>query len=261
MVYYILSLFNFPVQFQIDGNFYNFHYLFETLAFFVGVRLYYYLRKGVKDQISDTNRLWIMLGAMLGALIGSRVIAVLESPGDLDHISLSTLFASKTIAGGLLGGLFGVEIIKKVLGVKIASGDLYVIPIIVALFIGRIGCFLMGVTEPTYGITTHFFMGMNLGDGLKRHPVMLYEMIYLILMLILFKSIKHLEMLNGDRFKLFMVLYFLYRFIIEFYKPYQPLFLNLSSIHWSALFILVYYYKFLLRVFTSKFFTKQSIYL
>lgn len=238
----------FPFQFELFGSQYHYHYIFETLAFIIGVRLYYYFKKGVVDPISDENRLWIMLGAMLGALIGSRVIAVLETPEVIHHLSFSILYQSKTIVGGLLGGLFGVELIKKIIGVNIASGDIYVIPILVALIIGRIGCFSMGIDEPTYGVPTHFFMAMDLGDGILRHPIMLYEMIYLVLLIFLFNSLKHKELINGDRFKLLMVFYFLFRFLVEFLKPYQSLFLNLSSIHWSALFIFIYYYKFIIRI-------------
>ncbi|GGI24256.1 prolipoprotein diacylglyceryl transferase [Pedobacter mendelii] len=250
----------FPFQFKLFGDYYHYHYIFETLAFIIGVRLYYYLKKGIKDPISDENRLWIMLGAMLGALIGSRIIAVLETPATLNQITFFTLYQSKTIVGGLLGGLFGVELIKKIIGVKIASGDLYVIPIIAALFIGRIGCFSMGIDEPTYGIPTNFFTGMDLGDGIKRHPIMLYEMSFLILLLLLFRLIKRKDMLNGDRFKLLMVLYFLFRFLVEFIKPYQPLFLHLSSIHWSALFIFLYYYKFISRTLNVAFIEKGKEY-
>ena len=238
----------FPFQFELFGNQYHYHYIFETFAFIIGVRLYYYYKKGIVDQISDENRLWIMLGAMLGALIGSRVVAVLETPEVLHHLSFSVLYQSKTIIGGLLGGLFGVELIKKIIGVNIASGDIYVIPILVALIIGRIGCFSMGIDEPTYGIPTHFFTGMDLGDGILRHPIMLYEIVYLVLLIFLFNGLKHKELINGDRFKLFMVLYFLFRFLIEFIKPYHSLFLNLSSIHWSALFIFIYYYRFIIRI-------------
>lgn len=238
----------FPVQFQLFGEWYHWHYIFELLAFFIGVRLYYFLKRGIQDPISDENRLWIMLGAMLGALLGSRIIAILETPETLGQLTFNVLYQSKTIVGGLLGGLFGVEQIKKTIGVKTASGDIYVIPIIVALFIGRIGCFLMGVDEPVYGVETSFFMGMDLGDGLKRHPVALYEMIYMLVLFCVFIGIRKRKMRNGDRFKLFMVLYFLFRFCIEFIKPYHPLMLNLSSIHWSALFIFLYYHKFIFRM-------------
>lgn len=241
----------FPVRIELFGGLYHLHYFFEVLAFFLGIRLYYYLKKRIADPISDENRLWILLGAMTGALLGSRVVALLEDPDNFNHLTFSLIYQSKTIAGGLLGGLFGVELIKKAIGVKTASGDIYVVPIIVALFIGRIGCFSMGIDEPVYGNPTSFFTGMDLGDGIKRHPVMGYEMIFLIFLLMLFYAIRHKVLVNGERFKLFMVLYFAFRFGFEFLKPYHSLFLDLSSIHWSALFIFLYYYKFILRSVTS----------
>ena len=239
---------NLPIQIELFGERFHLHYIFEVLAFFIGIRVYYYLKRNTVDPISDENRLWILLGAMVGALIGSRLVALLEDPSNLSHLSISLIYESKTIVGGLLFGLFGVELIKKAIGVRVASGDLYVVPIIVALFIGRIGCFSMGIDEPVYGVETKFFMGMDLGDGLKRHPIILYEMIFLLSLLLVFYLIRNKVMLNGDRFKLFMVLYFLFRFFIEFLKPYHPLFLDLSSIHWSALFIMAYYYKFEYRL-------------
>ncbi|MFH6958752.1 prolipoprotein diacylglyceryl transferase [Flavobacterium aquidurense] len=242
----------FPFQFEIFEKTFYWHFIFETLAFFIGIRVYYFLKKRIQDPISDTNRLIIMIGAMIGALIGSRVIALLENPSQIAHQTLLSLYQNKTVAGGFLGGLMGVELIKKCIGVKIASGDLYVIPIIVALFIGRIGCFSMGIAEPTFGNETTFFTGMNLGDGLKRHPIALYEMVFMILLFIFFKKIKTKNLINGDRFKLFMVLYFLFRFLVEFLKPYEPLFFHLSSIQWSSLFIFGYYHKFLCRIFAFK---------
>lgn len=249
---------NFPVQFEFAGKFYHWHFLLETLAFLVGVRLYYFLRRGIADPISTENRLWILLGAMLGALIGSRLFAVLEDPAHLNELNFQVLYASKTIAGGFLGGLLGVELIKKMIGVNIASGDIYVIPILVALIIGRWGCFLMGIAEPTYGKPTNFLLGMDLGDGIKRHPVMLYEIFYALCLLLFFILIRKIRLPNGERFKLFMVLYFLFRFLVEFLKPYQSLMLNLSSIHWSAIIIFIYYYKFLWRICTGKLFRQAA---
>jgi len=249
---------DFPVQFRFAGQQYHWHFLLETLAFLVGVRLYYFMRKGGDDPISSQNRLWIMLGAMLGALIGSRLFAILEDPAHLNQLNFQVLYASKTIAGGLLGGLFGVELIKKIIGVRIASGDIYVIPILVALIIGRWGCFLMGVAEPTYGKPTDFLLGMDLGDGIKRHPVMLYEILFASFLLVFFILIRSKKLPNGEKFKLFMVLYFLFRFLMEFLKPYQSLFLNLSSIHWSAIIIFIYYYKFLWRLLSGKLFRQTA---
>lgn len=238
----------FPVTFNLFETVAPIHYFFETMAFIVGIRVYYYLKKEILDPISDINRLWILLGAMIGALVGSRLIAVLESPDTLNQVTFLSLYQSKTVAGGFLGGLFGVEGVKKIIKVNIASGDIYVFPIIIAVFIGRIGCFLSGIAEPTFGIETSFFMGINLGDGKFRHPVALYEMIYMVLLFVLFYKLKSKSLNNGERFKLFMVLYFLYRFLVEFIKPYHPLFLHLSSIQWSAIFIFIYYPRFIKRI-------------
>ena len=70
------------------------------------------------------------------------------------------------------------------------SGNLYVFTIIIAVFIVRINCFLFGTKEPTFGLETTFFTGMNLGDGLKRNPVMLDEMGFMLVILMIFRLLK-----------------------------------------------------------------------
>lgn len=236
---------HFPIEISLFGDTIYLHLIFETLAFIIGVRVYYFLRNKKTDIISSNNRLWIMLGAMIGALIGSRVIAFLEMPSAFHQQTLLTFYQNKTIVGGLLGGLFGVEIIKLIIGEKQSSGDMYVIPLIVAIFIGRIGCFSMGIAEQTYGIPTTLFTGMDLGDGVKRHPVALYEMGFMLILLLMFTTLKFKDFKNGEQFKLFMILYFAYRFSVEFLKPYESIFLGLSIIQWCAIFIFIYYASFI----------------
>ncbi len=161
------------------------HMVLETLSYFVGFRYFVYLRSKQGDNIDQSNRLWILIGATFGALLGTRILGLLEAGPKLFTVEkplevwLLALFSSKTIVGGLLGGLLGVEGIKKIIGEKSSSGDLFTYPLILAMMIGRFGCFSMGVFEPTYGVETTFFTGMDLGDGLLRHPVALYEVLYL----------------------------------------------------------------------------------
>jgi prolipoprotein diacylglyceryltransferase len=50
-----------------------------------------------------------------------------------------------------------------------------------AMIIGRIGCFLTGIYEETYGIPTDSVFGMHLGDQYLRHPVALYEIVLILL--------------------------------------------------------------------------------
>ncbi|HET6990872.1 MAG TPA: prolipoprotein diacylglyceryl transferase family protein, partial [Bacteroidia bacterium] len=140
------------------------HLIFELAAFFVGFRYYIFLRKKSGDSIRELNRIWIIVGATAGALIGSRILGAFEDPSWLHSISLKTLFVAlnnKSIVGGLFGGTLGVELTKKILHEKQRSGDLFVFPILLALFIGRIGCFLTALADHTAGRPTNLPWGID----------------------------------------------------------------------------------------------------
>ena len=153
--------------------------------------------------------------------------------------------------GGLFGGLLGVELTKKIIGEKQSSGDLFVFPIIVGIFIGRIGCFLSGINEFTYGNETTFFLGMNLGDGLNRHPIALYELLFLLLLFLFLWKLKRRDLKNGLLFQYFMISYFTFRFFIEFIKPNVFFILGLSSIQILCLICLLYYNKTIINLFKN----------
>ncbi len=234
-----------PFEPQLFGYNINIHLVLEYLAFFLAFRYYVILRRKSNDAISSNNRLSIILGAALGALIGSRVVGVLENPVfEWSQQNVIQLLNTKTIMGGLFGGLLGVELAKKYISETQSSGDLFVFPIILGIFIGRVGCFLSGINEFTYGKETAFFTGMDLGDGILRHPTSLYELVFLIL---LFFGLKRLQnspnLKNGDLFKWFMILYFGFRFCIEFLKPNVFYVLGLSTIQVLCVGCWLYYLK------------------
>ncbi|MCT4581011.1 MAG: prolipoprotein diacylglyceryl transferase [Flavobacteriales bacterium] len=241
-----------PFEPAILGVQLNVHLILEYLAFFVAFRYYVFLRKRTEDVISSNNRLSIVLGAALGALIGSRVVGILENPLLMANQNWLELMNTKTIMGGLFGGLLGVELAKKIIGEQQSSGDLFTFPIIVGIFIGRIGCFLMGIKEFTYGKATTFFMGMDLGDGISRHPIALYELFFL---MVLFWGLKKLnqkqKLAYGLTFQWFMIAYFLFRFFIEFLKPNEFLLLGLSTIQYLCILCVVYYHKTIINVFRN----------
>lgn len=234
-----------PFEPQLFGFNINVHLVFEYLAFFVAFRYYVVLRRKYRDHISSNNRLSIILGAALGALIGSRVVGILENPVfELSQHNIIQLLNTKTIMGGLFGGLLGVELAKKIIGETKSSGDLFVFPIILGIFIGRIGCFLSGVNEFTYGKETSFFTCMDLGDGVLRHPTSLYELVFLVLLFFGLKQLQNNSNLkNGDLFKWFMIAYFTFRFFIEFLKPNVFFVFGLSTIQVLCVVCWVYYLK------------------
>jgi prolipoprotein diacylglyceryltransferase len=229
----------------------NIHLILEYLAFFIAFRYYVYLRKHKVDTISTMNRLSIILGAIIGALIGSRLVGFLEYPFiEISQENIIQIMNTKTIMGGLFGGLLGVELAKKIIGEKQTSGDLFTLPIILGIFIGRIGCFLSGTNEFTYGSKTNFFTGINLGDDVLRHPIALYELLFLVVLFIILKKIQlQNKIKRGALFQYFMISYFSFRFLIEFIKPNQFFILSLSSIQILCLICLIYYYKTIIHIF------------
>ena len=131
-----------PFEPKVFGFDIRVHLILEYLAFFLGFRYYLHLKKGYKDLIQGQNRLSIIIGAIFGALLGSRLIGYLENPIPLQStVQLIALLDVKTIMGGLFGGLLGVELAKKIIGESHSSGDLFTLPIILGIMIGRVGCF------------------------------------------------------------------------------------------------------------------------
>lgn len=239
---------HFPVSIHLFGQSILLHVVLETGAFFVGFRYYLYLKKRQPDRISADNRIWILIGAMAGALLGSRLVGGLEQPVEMlqSPNRLLYFYQNKTVLGGLLGGLLGVEGIKKLIGEKHSSGDLLTYPILLALIIGRAGCFSMGVHEETYGVPTTSVFGMHLGDAYLRHPVALYEVVYAIcIWWLLYQLRKTYPLAEGALFKIFMISYCSFRFVLDFIKPHFTFPIGLSTIQIVSLLGLLYYYRYI----------------
>ncbi len=236
---------SFPLNLPLFGQNIPSHSILETLSYFIGYRFYLFLKHKWKDDYGDEARLNIFVGAILGAAIGSKLLGFLEHKilWSLALENIIHIMAAKTILGGLIGGTIGVEIVKFFCKIKRSSGDLYVFPIILGIIIGRIGCFLDGVNDGTWGNKTSFIMGIDGGDGVLRHPTPLYEIIFLSLLFISLWKIKPKIKTEGDLYKIFLGSYCFWRFSIEFIKPIEThTILNLSFIQMASILMIVYYF-------------------
>jgi phosphatidylglycerol:prolipoprotein diacylglycerol transferase len=218
------------------------HWLFETLAYTLAGYVYARSRRREGDVVPTRTRWWVIGAAALGGFVGSRLLSLAEDPLELRrHWSdPAYLAAGKTIVGGLLGGLIAVEWIKRRLGVAVATGDLLAVPLVVGIAVGRLGCFLSGLTDRTYGIATRLPWGVDFGDGIARHPTQLYEIVFLAGLGGLLVAAAPRLPFAGDRFKLFMLSYLAFRFAIDFIKPAARIG-GLSAIQWAALAAIAYY--------------------
>jgi prolipoprotein diacylglyceryltransferase len=135
------------------------------------------------------------------------------------------------VVGGLLGGWFGVEIAKRMTGIRRRTGDLFVLPLCVSIAVGRVGCLLAGLADDTYGKPTSLPWALDLGDGIGRHPVQLYEILYLVLVGVLLST--NIRLAEGARFRIFLAAYLAWRIAIDFLKP-QPLIHGMNPIQWAC---------------------------
>lgn len=236
----------FPINLRFSGVEIDSHLIFELLSYTIGFRYYLYLKKNTVDPINNSDRLWIFIGACFGGLVFSRLLSALEDfPTFINPATpIYYYFVNKTILGGLLGGLMGVEVTKKLLKVTSSSGDLMTFPLILGIMIGRVGCFLAGLKDGTHGTASNLPWAIDLGDGIRRHPTSLYEIVFLATIWFLIVNLeKRVTLANGSKFKIFLIGYLFYRFFSEFIKPVYFFPFGLTSIQIACFFGLLYYSK------------------
>ena len=241
----------FPVYFWIGSWRIHPHILFEGLAYAIAFRLLL-LKVRRQDNIPATHRSSVIVGGMIGALLGAKLLVLLQHIyliWESKENFLFLLLQGKTVVGALLGGLIGVELTKKLIGVKESTGDAFVYPLIVGTAVGRIGCFLTGLSDRTYGIATNLPWGVDFGDGILRHPTQLYEIIFLLALMVFLRFRSRYDRQSGDLFKFYMIGYLGFRFLIDFIKPdFHPI-LGLSAIQIACLAGVLYYYRSIPKMF------------
>lgn len=233
----------FPVFIPLGPWWVHPHLFFETLAYFLGARLYFALRRRWADPLQTSTRLSVVAGAALGAGLGSHLVHLLdELPLWLaGQVTLQSLLSGKSLVGGLLGGLLGVEFAKKLVGEQRSTGDLFVLPLCLGILLGRLGCFFTGLEDHTYGVPTALPWGVDFGDGVRRHPTQLYEAAFVLLVAVLSLVLRKHERRSGDLFRRFMVLDLAFRLGVDFLKPDPRPWLGMSAIQWVCVGGLLYY--------------------
>lgn len=226
------------------------HFIFESLAYLVAFRVYTRSRDAGGDFLSDSNRLTVIVAALVGAAAGSRLLYVLED----FHRTRAHLFdplywiSGKTILGALLGGTMAVEWVKRREGIRRRTGDLFALPIAIGIAIGRIGCLLSGLSDDTFGTPTTMPWGIDLGDGINRHPVQIYEIAAMLALAYLLSRARSPAFVEGDRFRLFLFSYCVWRLLVDSFKP-EPKYAGLSTLQWTSLAAAAWYTRDIWRIY------------
>jgi phosphatidylglycerol:prolipoprotein diacylglycerol transferase len=237
------------------------------LGYLVAFGVYFTLRHSFGDRISTPVRWAVLATGVAGASLGSKILYWLEDP-ELTWQNLHNpayLVAGKTIVGALALGLITVELVKRFIGLRESTGDLYAIPLAAGIAIGRVGCFLTGLSDNTFGTPTQLPWGVDFGDGIRRHPTQLYEIAFLVVLIpILHRLMVTLTLpsgffLPGDVFRFYMVSYASFRLLCDFIKPYPRIFLDLGGIQWACVLLLLYYSRDITRWLQTAFLRSRNL--
>ena len=149
---------------------------------------------------------------------------------------------SHSLAGALAGGILAVELYKAARAMSGSTGAIWVGPLALGIAIGRWGCLFAGLSDDTYGNATALPWGVDLGDGVHRHPVQVYESLAMLAFLIVYILAlgRRAEWTRGRAFYLFILWYGLQRFAWEFLKPYPDLVGPLNLFQLLALAMILY---------------------
>jgi len=210
-------------------------------AVFVGLgfALAFLIRRAERRRLgfaNDPRHRWVGVGALLGAVVGAKLGMLLFEPVDALLATLARLasldFSGKTVVGALIGGYLGVELTKKIVGIRHSTGDGFAVALPVAQGFGRIGCLLHGCCYGTpFGGAWSVFV-----HGAARHPAQLYEAVLDLALAAWLWSSRERPRPAGHLFRRYLVGYALIRFVVEFFRG-DPVNVwgPLTSVQWLCL--------------------------
>ena len=185
--------------------------------------------------LSSVQKTGIGIGAFCGAMVGAKLPFLFSDWEELLS-GAAWLSDGKTIMLGIVGGYLGVEIAKWILEVRVKTGDSFVVPVALAVAIGRLACFRGGCC---YGTPTDLPWGVVFATAgraaVPRHPTQLYEAVFHAACGILAWQLLQRGLLRGQLIKLYILAYLGFRFASEWIRPETRLWLNLTGYQWAAL--------------------------
>jgi phosphatidylglycerol:prolipoprotein diacylglycerol transferase len=199
---------------------YSMMYLIGFVSSYLLVK--YQIRKknlSIDGKIIEDIYFYIVLGLILGARLGYVLIynlsEYLRNPLEI----LAVWHGGMSFHGGLVGALIAGIVIarKRNLNYWLYS-DLIIVTVPIGLGLGRIGNF---INSELYGRVTDLPWAMVFpgGGNLPRHPSQLYEAFFEGLLLFIFLWFaKDRIMVKGRITALFLILYGIMRFSMEFFR-------------------------------------------
>jgi phosphatidylglycerol:prolipoprotein diacylglycerol transferase len=211
---------------------------FMVLALAVGLAVY--AREAQRRDTMGERSLLILLAAVFGGAIGSKLLVLATDWRAIaaEFPKVSVLLTGRSIVGGLIGGALGVWLLKRRLGIRERKGNLFAPAIAAGVAVGRIGCFLRGCC---YGTPTRLPWGVDFGDGVSRHPVPLYESLFMVAAFAALAWARPRTRHPAVLFWALMTGYFAFRFTVEFIRVEPRGWLGLTAFQWLSAGLVIAY--------------------
>lgn len=180
----------------------------------------------------------IILSALFFGSLGAKLMALALNARQYGSFGfIPFLYSGRSIIGGLIGGWFGVRLVKRLLGINTRLGNAIAPAAALGIAIGRIGCFLGSCC---YGKPTTCLLGIDFGDGQLRHPTQLYESLFALGLFAYLARKNRQRPPPGLLFKQFLLAYFSFRFLIEFIRIEPPCCFGLTVFQLLSLVIIAF---------------------
>lgn len=211
------------VAFEVLGFGVHWYGLLYFVAFLIGWLLLPRIQKYRNLSLDADAWSQLLSAAVLGVIVGGRLGYVLfYGPAYYAQHPLE-IFAVWNGGMASHGGFIGVAIAllyvlrKRSWDEILRIADIVVVPVAIGLGLGRIGNF---INQELYGTVTTLPWGMSFpgAEGL-RHPIQLYDFsAMMIIAIVLFLSLTPRPYKSGRTLALFLILYSIVRFLIEFIR-------------------------------------------
>jgi prolipoprotein diacylglyceryltransferase len=172
----------------------------------------------------------VLVGALCGGSLGAKLAVVWRYVDTAAAPSLLgfLLRSGQSVLGGLAGAYLGAVLTKRLIGYRAGTGDLFAPAAAVGIGIGRIGCLLTEVpgvpTGGSWGVVVDAARAARIEGfppqwiGVPLHPSFVYEIPFHLAMAAVLFHLRARGALRDDLFKLYLLTYAPFRFLIEFVR-------------------------------------------
>ena len=200
-------------------------------------------KRNIKKEIIQDLALYLLIGAIVGARL-FYVIFYWPKNSPLTFLDIFKIWeGGLAFFGGFIGALtIGYAYLKKNKLNFWIYADIFTVPLVIGHIFGRLGDYFVG-GHP--GKVTNLPWAIYLHNAL-RHPIVLYEIIGLCIIVIILSNLKKFKFFSGFLFLSYVMLYSIQRTILDFFRieSTDPKYLGLTPSQYIVivLFIIAAYF-------------------